>query len=391
MKILDSSIEEKHINLTIQANPDCFKNIYTKHFNALSKKLNIPGFRKGHAPLPMVLNYIKSRGYEESEHKHVAHKIIDHEVEHLSGGEWEEKIFGKQIQYEVKELDVNKNLLVFSAKFEKVPEVILDSYDKIGTWIEEKDLDNIYWTAPKELPIDKNDIVIVSVLAKDAEGKVVDEYSYDYLEIDLATTKLPKAIVEEVAKLEKEPKTIKWNELDLELRLLACLSKKEITPELLKELKFPESSSIEQFKELIKSQLELNNIAGVHRRVLKWILSSKNILEPLPIETLRIESYKVLQLAHKQGNNRLKFEDVLFEHIKNLKISFVLNALAKKENMELNEEDQSIYFRELEERPSLYGHKRPEDIFSLPKEELDAHVLQFKAFRFLQTKLFFSS
>ncbi|OAL10357.1 trigger factor [Candidatus Mycoplasma haematobovis] len=390
MKILDSGIEEKYINLTIEADPNCFRNIYLKHFNALSKKLNIPGFRKGHAPLPMVLNYIKSRGYAESEHKHVAHKVIDHEVEHLSG-EWEEKIFGKQIDCEVKELDVNKNLLVFSAKFEKVPEVILDNYDQIGTWIEPKSLDNLFWTSPKELPVEKDDVAVVSVLAKDREGKVVDEYSYDYLEIDLTTTKLPNPIVEAILTLEKEPKIIKWNELDLELRLLACVSKREITPELLKELAFPETNNIDQFKNLIKSQWELHNIAGEHRRVLKWILSPKNILEPMPVETLRVESYKVLQLAHKKGNTRLKFEDVLFEHVKNLKISFVLNALAKKENMVLDEEDQSIYFRELEERPSLYGHKSPEEVFALPKEELDAHVLQFKAFRFLQTKLFFSS
>ncbi|AEG73771.1 trigger factor [Mycoplasma haemofelis Ohio2] len=390
MKILDSRVEDKHIFLTVESNSEKFKEIYNRHFLDLSKRLNIPGFRKGKASLDVVLNYVKSRGALDSETNNAVFKVVSYYSGEINefNEDWKDKIFGKQVDHSVKELDLGTWKLVYEATFEKVPEVTLADYQKISTLVEEKSLDELFWPVKKEGKPEAGDVAVIAMRAKNKEGESMPKYSYDFLEVDLSNSHLDSRILDAIKESKNE---VELDNCKLEIRLLECVQKKAIDEQLIKDTPFPEKTTPEEVKKLIKNQFEMQNLSSRHREIVKWILSADNKLDPMPVETLRTETYKGFQMLRRRGNNNITFEDLMVENIKNLKLSCVLDAISKKENLSIQEGDQESFFKELDEKPWLYGYKSSEALFALPKEELDVHVLQFKTFKFLESKLFFSN
>ncbi|AEW45944.1 Trigger factor [Mycoplasma haemocanis str. Illinois] len=390
MKILGSRVEDNHIFLTVESNSEKFKEIYNRHFLDLSKRLNIPGFRKGKASLDVVLNYVKSRGALDSETDNAVFKVVDYYSKEINefNEDWKDKIFGKQVDHSVKELDFDTWKLVYEATFEKVPEVTLSDYQKIPTLVEEKSLEELFWPVKKEGKPEVGDVVVISMRVKNKEGELITKYSYDFLEVDLSGSRLDVRILDAIKESKNE---VELDNCKLEIRLIECVQKRTIDEQLIKDIPFPEKTTPEEVKKLIRSQFEMQNVSSRHREVVKWILSADNKLDPMPVETLKTETYKGFQLLRKRGNNSISFEDLMVENIKNLKLSRVLDAISKRENLSIKEGDQESFFKELDEKPWLYGYKSSEALFALPKEELDMHVLQFKTFKFLESKLFFSN
>lgn len=220
--VRDHKEEGNFLWLTLEADAESFKSAYFNHFNKVVKNVSIPGFRKGHAPMDMTIQYLKNRGAFGREMNVVVSQIIEKTVTKMSEEEkeWDEKIFGLPLENKVNDCDLDKWYLKFESKFEKFPTITLSDYSKIDTLIEEKapNMDICPCTEPKE--VEKNDVVAVSMIGKNSKGELINKYVYDMLEIDLEHTKIRKEMVEALlGKKAREKAELKFKDGEDEVSL----------------------------------------------------------------------------------------------------------------------------------------------------------------------------
>lgn len=93
----------------------------------------------------------------------------------------------------------------------------------------------------------------------------------------------------------------------------------------------------------------------------------------------------------KRGQKKVSFENVFYECSKNLKTTLVLDAISKKENIKIDEnEDRKAFARNIEEYPLIYGYKKVEDVFNCSEEVLREYIVQFKTIQMLLGRWRFS-
>lgn len=396
MKILGIKEEAEHLLVSIEADSEMCKYVYSKHFVNLSKRIALPGFRKGHAPMEMVIKYLKSRDQWGRECQAVISKIIENSVQEISKSEKEldERVFGMPIENRLDKFDQEKWEVSFESKFEKFPEVSLNDYSSIPTLFEPMEIgEGDCLVNCQDSEITKENVVFVSLVCKDEKGKMIDKYIYEVLMFDLSKTEINKEIVDCLlgAKVgEKKVVKVKDGESEIEIDLTVLENNKKVTLEqAIKELKFKPEITMDSLKtEVIRRSKEYNGVIR-HRDVIKWLLTHK--LNPLPIQNLRREASQTYQQLLRRGMKNIKFESVFWEHIKNLTTSLTLREIAKKEKIEIVDGDKELFATHIEENPWIYGNKRVEDVFNYDEEVLKEFILQFKVFKFLDERLKFSN
>lgn len=132
----------------------------------------------------------------------------------------------------------------------------------------------------------------------------------------------------------------------IEVRRKAAVDQK-----LVDKLNLPGIDSVEKLKEAIKKQYEVHNSYVKYQDILKWLYSNANKVEPFPIEGLKREASNTYNTLLKKGHKNSSFENVFYEHSKNLKTTLVLDAITKKEKIKMNDKDKEAFAKHIEEFP----------------------------------------
>lgn len=396
--VKDHKEEGNFLWLTMEADADVLKKLYFEHFTKVVSSFSMPGFRKGHAPMDRVIRDLKNKGSFGRELEIVVGQAIEKTVVKMSEEEktWDEKIFGLPVENKVSEFDLDKWYLKFESKFEKFPIVTLADYSKIETLIEEKkpNLDICPCTEAKEA--EKNDVVAVAMLGKKSTGEPVNKYVYDMLEIDLENTKIRKEIVDSIiGKKARDKVEVKLkdgsDEITLEIWVIEVRKKEPVNQKLVERLKLPGIDSVEKMKEAIEKWYKTHNSYVRYQDILKWLYSQDNKVDPFPVEGIRREAARAYNGLLKRGRKDVSFENVFYEHSKNLKTTLVLDAISKKENIKIDEKkDREEFAKNIEENPWIYGNRRVEDVFNCSEDVLKEYIVQFKTIQMLIEKWHFS-
>lgn len=127
--------------------------------------------------------------------------------------------------------------------------------------------------------------------------------------------------------------------------------KAAVDQQLVDKLKLPGIDSVEKLKEAIKKQYEVHNSYVKYQDILKWLYSNANKVEPFPVEGLKREASKTYNTLLKKGHEKPSFENVFYEHSKNLKTTLVLDAITKKEKIKMDDKDKEAFAKHIEEFP----------------------------------------
>lgn len=274
--VRDHKEEGNFLWLTMEANADALKELYFQHFNKVVQKVSIPGFRRGHAPMHMIVQHLKNKGSFGRELEIVVGQAIEKTVVKMSEEEkdWDEKIFGLPVENKVSEFDLDRWYLKFESKFEKFPVVTLSDYSRIETLVEEKIPNPDVLPLPEAKEVEKNDIVAVAMLGKNSAGEPVNKYVYDMLEIDLENTKISGEIVDAiVGKKAKDKVEVKFKdgqgEITVEMWIIEVRKKELVDQNLVERLKLPGIDSVEKMKEAIRKKYEEHNSYVRYQDILK--------------------------------------------------------------------------------------------------------------------------
>ena len=197
--VVDLSSSEKEVEIKLQY--DEIKNEITEEVKKQTKKVQIPGFRKGKAPLSMLKKmYGDSFEYEASE------KIANSFFWKLAE-ENQFKPIGQPTMTDIK-FEPEKELS-FKVKYETLP--VLDIKDYKGLVFEipdliageeeiAKEIDYILKSnktlEDAEVILDKNFIIDADVVLDKKNGEKLDELKHEKMQIDLTSEGVAKEIVE---------------------------------------------------------------------------------------------------------------------------------------------------------------------------------------------------
>ncbi|GIW21476.1 MAG: trigger factor [Candidatus Sericytochromatia bacterium] len=380
MKVTLERKESNQVCIEVELDAEEVNNKYEKKFRDVSKRVSIPGFRKGKAPRHLVEKYI----YTDVLKREVVEDLISESYpKALENFQDLQPITEPKI--DLVSFDLNKPL-VFKATIEVKPEVKLGQYKgleltapKLEPVSEEEvnqellSLQHRHSTLERvEREIKENDVVKIDIYGE-VEGEVIPEGTTNDLMMEIKPGNFVEGFVENLIGCKAgEEKIIELTFPDnypvVDLRNKAASFKVNIKEVM--EVKLPELnddfvkkvrenlsiSSVDELKEKIKEELD-------RARVLQQVLKNQEVLiehivnsseVEIPDTMLQREMYAMW--ASTEGNilsekkvsqdileasweNWRQREDKKNEASKRIKTTLVLSQIAKNEGLEVTAEE----------------------------------------------------
>ncbi|WP_457623841.1 trigger factor [Persephonella sp.] len=373
------TVEEKGLvrTLTIEEEGQEIKNLVDNVVKEIAKNANIPGFRKGHVP-PAV---VKAR-YKQAIKEEVARKFISEKLQSILE---EQKLSPVSPDISFGDVELSGNSLKLKVAFEVAPEFELKDYE--GLEIEmikhevtdedvEKAIENLleqnatYESADKE--IEKGDMIKIHYHIKADSG----EEEEDEFEVPVGQGQLRPEIEEKlIGKKAGDEVTVEnvslYNEKGEEfgkatvtVKVLEVKKKElpEFNDDFVKILNLGEN--VEEAKNKIKESLE-NQIKEAKERELEQKIIDKLAEQydfEVPQSLVRGELEFLLQEYLKQLENvgikpnremiSAAAQGLEQTAIKNVRVMFVINKIAEKEGIKVEEEEIN---KEIENMASTYN------------------------------------
>ena len=387
------SKNEVKLNFEIEAEKfeDAMKKVYTKN----AKYFNIPGFRKGKAPMSIVEQYYGAEIFYEDAFNELVPEIYDEAIKSNNI----EAVSRPDI--DIKQMEKGKNL-IFTAKVQTKPEVKLGKYKgieikKIEYNVSDKDIDqelnlmaekNARLVTIEDRPVQKDDIAVIDFEGF-LDGKPFEGGKAENHELTIGSNTFIPGFEDQVIGMKVE------EEKDLNLKFpdeyfskdlagkdvvfkvkVNEIKKKElpkIDDEFAKDVS--EFDTLEELKNSIKEKLENQNkereriekedaaIEAVSEKAEVDIPSGmietevdnmmKDIEQRLMYQGLTLKQYTELT-GKKETDIRKDFEE---QANKNVKYRLVLEAVVNAENIDVDDKELEDRLKEMAKN---YGQKEEE-------------------------------
>lgn len=387
------SKNEVKLNFEIEAEKfeDAMKKVYTKN----AKYFNIPGFRKGKAPMAIVEKYYGTEIFYEDAFNELVPEIYDEAIKSNNI----EAVSRPDI--DIKQMEKGKNL-IFTAKVQTKPEVKLGKYKgieikKIEYNVSDKDVEeelnlmaekNARLVTIEDRPVQKDDIAVIDFEGF-LDGKPFEGGKAENHELTIGSNTFIPGFEDQVIGMkvdEEKDLNLKFPDeyfskdlagKDVVFKVKVNEIKKKELPKIDDEFAkdVSEFDTLEELKNSIKEKLENQNkerekiekedatIEAVSEKAEVDIPSGmietevdnmmKDIEQRLMYQGLTLKQYTDLT-GKKEADIRKDFED---QASKNVKYRLVLEAVVKAENIDVDDKELEDRLKEMAKN---YGQKEEE-------------------------------
>lgn len=387
------SKNEVKLNFEIEAEKfeDAMKKVYTKN----AKYFNIPGFRKGKAPMSIVEQYYGAEIFYEDAFNELVPEIYDEAIKSNNI----EAVSRPDI--DIKQMEKGKNL-IFTAKVQTKPEVKLGKYKgieikKIEYNVSDKDIDqelnlmaekNARLVTIEDRPVQKDDIAVIDFEGF-LDGKPFEGGKAENHELTIGSNTFIPGFEDQVIGMkvdEEKDLNLKFPDeyfskdlagKDVVFKVKVNEIKKKELPKIDDEFAkdVSEFDTLEELKNSIKEKLENQNkerekiekedatIEAVSEKAEVDIPSGmietevdnmmKDIEQRLMYQGLTLKQYTELT-GKKETDIRKDFEE---QANKNVKYRLVLEAVVKAENIDVDDKELEDRLKEMAKN---YGQKEEE-------------------------------
>ena len=387
------SKNEVKLNFEIEAEKfeDAMKKVYTKN----AKYFNIPGFRKGKAPMAIVEKYYGTEIFYEDAFNELVPEIYDEAIKSNNI----EAVSRPDI--DIKQMEKGKNL-IFTAKVQTKPEVKLGKYKgieikKIEYNVSDKDIDqelnlmaekNARLVTIEDRPVQKDDIAVIDFEGF-LDGKPFEGGKAENHELTIGSNTFIPGFEDQVIGMkvdEEKDLNLKFPDeyfskdlagKDVVFKVKVNEIKKKELPKIDDEFAkdVSEFDTLEELKNSIKEKLENQNkereriekedatIEAVSEKAEVDIPSGmietevdnmmKDIEQRLMYQGLTLKQYTELT-GKKETDIRKDFEE---QANKNVKYRLVLEAVVKAENIDVDDKELEDRLKEMAKN---YGQKEEE-------------------------------
>ncbi len=356
----------------------------------LSKTMDIPGFRKGKVPVAVVKQRYGDKIAQDAEAE-LIREAMEKGFEEL--GIDKEQMLGEPIfsKFEKKE-DVIEAELEIGFR----PEIDLEGYEElipevkepeVGEEEVEKRIEELANAMAQFVESDKEeaqkgDLVVIDFKGRLEEGKEIEGGSAENFELVLGSGQFIPGFEEQIEGMKKgETKTVEvtfpedypnkelaGKKAQFEVTLKGIKTKEEIAvdDELAKKMLQKDDATLDELKEEIRKQLKNEKLTKLYNEELKPKLMEalvekfefdlpKNIVEQeidvqLNNKAASMSEEEIKELRENPDKLKELREELKEEAQKSVKATFIVDALAKKEGIEVDDQEvvQTIYYEALQ-------------------------------------------
>ena len=388
------ALKVDNANAKIEANiaNEDIKKKEEKIAKQLSKTMDIPGFRKGKVPVAIVKQRYGEKIAQDAETEAVR-EALDKGFEEL--GIEKSEMLGEPLftKYEKKEealeleLEIGVRPQIDTSGYEElIPEF---EEPKVSDEEVEKRLEELaeasaqFVENPRRKVAKKGDLVVIDFKGTLEDGKEIEGGSAENFELRLGSGQFIPGFEDQVIGMNKgETKTIevtfpedypnkelagKKAKFDVTLHSIKEKEKVEINDELAKKL-MPgvEDANLEKLKEEIKKQIKSEKLSKLYNEELKPKLIEtfvekfefdlpKNIVDQeiqvqLNNKVASMSQEEIEELKENKEKLEALKEELRPEAEQSVKATFIVDALAKQENIDVSDEEvvQTIYYEALQ-------------------------------------------
>jgi trigger factor len=376
----------------------------------LQKEIQIPGFRKGKAPLGMI-----KKNYKDMVEAYTLEKALD---ESLQKSVIENNIMVVGTP-EAKKLDINDNGdLVTIVEVETTPDVELKKYKgftitKDEYEITDKAVDDVIQRYLKdqaeihtvEGPIEKDHIVVLDMQELDDKGEPIKDKAYEDISVNIGQGRFDPDLEEQIIGLKSgdEKKIEKVYPDDFpqkeyagkkEAYLIKIKSvQREELPELnddfVKEMD-DEPETVDELKKSMYERLEHEYKHESENRMNQELMQKLVEENPFDMPAALVENYLDNIVASVKRQDPKAKEDIIRQYYQNdaefnIKVHYIKEKIAEKEKIKVNDDDIKTFLDELkDEKVREFYEKNPQML-----ERVKEDILQKKIddFLFKNTKV----
>ena len=356
----------------------------------LSKTMDIPGFRKGKVPVAVVKQRYGDKIAQDAEAE-LIREAMEKGFEEL--GIDKEQMLGEPIfsKFEKKE-----DLIEAELEIGFRPEIDLEGYEElipevkepeVGEEEVEKRIEELANAMAQFVESDKEeaqkgDLVVIDFKGRLEEGKEIEGGSAENFELVLGSGQFIPGFEEQIEGMKKgETKTVEvtfpedypnkelaGKKAQFEVTLKGIKTKEEIAvdDELAKKMLQKDDATLDELKEEIRKQLKNEKLTKLYNEELKPKLMEalvekfefdlpKNIVEQeidvqLNNKAASMSEEEIKELRENPDKLKELREELKEEAQKSVKATFIVDALAKKEGIEVDDQEvvQTIYYEALQ-------------------------------------------
>ncbi len=406
MKVTKDKIENRQAYLTVEMEPPELDDGLHRAYNRLVRKYNVPGFRKGKTPRPILEQYLGKAALLEDAVEHMAPEVYEKAVK-----EQELKPIARpQIELEKMEPVVYKMIVPLEPtvklgdyhQVKVAPESIELKEEDINNAIEQLRHQHAIWE-PVDRQVNSRDLVTLDVESqvdsqpfinqKDAEFQVIKESEFPI-----------KGFAEQLIGSKKgEDKEFKlslpqdYNKAELAGKEVSFKVKiKEIKQEKLPEVDDdfarqvePELKTAEELKnkvtESLKKNLEDRNKRDFQQKIIDEVVKQSEIEYPPiiieeEIDQLIRDQMRRWQMDEKGMDEYLKTINRTPEQLreelrpvaeKSVKQSLVLTEVARAENIQINESDVKSEIEDMTKDILAERKEKYLELLNLPQSQVN--------------------
>lgn len=406
MKVTQEKLPDSQIGLEIEIPAEVSKNTYEQVVKKLSRTANIPGFRKGKVPRPILLQRIGTRNVKAAAIEEIIQKFIPDAIEQESI----ESIGNYQLRSNFDDLIANFNpeeSFTFSASVDVPPTVTVGDYQsltiqaeeivydpqKVEDWLKEQQEKQATLVPVEDRGAEMGDIIIIDYQGRypDEEDIIEDVQGTDF-KVEMEEGKLIPGMVEGMVGMKpEETKEISvtfpedYPQEDLAGKpVIFTVTVKELKAKELPELdddfaeEVSEFETIEALRESLenefKEQAEKSTKNNIHNVIVEQLTEISTFDLPdtlIQDEVTQVLMQSLTQLEQMgldvrsfvtQDNLPAMRDNARPEAISRLKQSLVLEEVAKIQGIEADE--AAIAERSQEIRDKFKGQEINEEKLS---------------------------
>ena len=371
IKKIDPCVRE--LIITIEA--DEVLHDYNSNLNQLKKNIVIPGFRKGKAPISMIErtygDHLKDEFLNDKIKNYYEKAIDEIDLKPVSPGEYKKVDWEKgkdliaSFHFEIfPEIKINKytNLEIpfepYKFKEEMLDVRIEEFRDKLATVIDADSPSEIGdFISSKFCFLDENDVITKEI---DRQFFLGDNPYSEEFNKKLTGKKIGDEIKTKLfdAKQESQDKDISSNIKDRNFLVQITSIKRKQLPEIdddfAKDLEF---ESLQEMKEKITEDLkigiEIENKKAIKEAIINKLIEENQIDIPNSIKTNYAR--EMAKSYSKSGQDDIEKILPIFQEIAehNLKGTYLIQEILKKENIEVTDEDKENVIKEAAENLNM--------------------------------------
>jgi trigger factor len=390
MELKASKIDNANAKLEIKISTQEIEKKGEKIAKDLSKTMNIPGFRKGKVPVAVVKQRYGDKIAKDAEAE-LVREAVDKGFEELDIDK--EQMLGEPIftKYEKKDGFIEAELEIGFR-----PQIELEGYEEIIPEVKEpevseeevqKRVEELAKAMTQFVDSDKEeaqegDLVVIDFRGVLEDGKEIEGGSAKNFELILGSGQFIPGFEEQVSGMKKgETKTIevefpqdypnkelagKKAKFDVTLNGIKVKEEVAIDDEIAKKMLQKDDATLDELKEEIKKQLKSEKLTKLYNDELKPKLIEKlvekydfdlpkNIVEQeidvqLNNKAASMSEEEIKELKENPEKVKELREELREDAIKSVKATFIVDALAKKENINVEDQEvvQTIYYEALQ-------------------------------------------